>query len=218
MPRKLPTRTTLNNHLRQAIYTQAGLAADPRARDFLPMTEAWEGRVDDVFRIQRLALRAEVGADALRRVSNNGLDTSCMAFGAELGLKDKPGTEGFRLFFRNSTPSRFIKQALATQVGAVEAWLGTTENAVFERHRATITTWVQAARQALTATDASANPIGTWQIARARLAEDMTRERDGLWAALDERRREQNLPRDWPDQFFLVESSDAKAEDEEEQS
>ena len=60
MPRKLPTRTTLNNHLRQAIYTQAGLAADPRARDFLPMTEAWEGRV-----------------------------------------KDKPGTEGFRLFFRN---------------------------------------------------------------------------------------------------------------------
>ena len=218
MPRKLPTQTTLNNHLRQLIYTRAALAADPQARDLLPMTDGWEARVDAVLRIHRLALNAQVGADALRRVSNTGLDTSCMAFGAELGLKEKPGTEGFRYFFRNLTPSRFIKQALATQVGAVEAWLGATDNAVFERHRAMITTWVVAAREALTATDASANPIGTWQVARARLAEDMTRERDGLWAALDERRRAENLPRDWPDLFFRVESSEsAKAEDAEDE-
>ena len=63
-----------------------------------------------------------------------------------------------------------------------------------------------------------AHAIGAWQVARARLAEDMTRERDGLWAALDEHRREQNLPRDWPDLFFRVEASEpGKTGDEEEE-
>jgi hypothetical protein len=48
--------------------------------------------------------------------------------------------------------------------------------------------------------------MGQWQIERATLADDMTRERDALWAALDERRRERNLPRDWPSLFFTVQA------------
>jgi hypothetical protein len=202
--RKLTSETTLDDHEREIIYTRAAVAADPNAADLLSLTDGWDGFVDAARIKRRASWVAQVGADAQRRVSNEGLDGSCTAFGAEVSLQDKPGTEGFRLFFRNATVSRFIRQPLATQVGAVEAWLITTEHPVLERHRARITPWVRAARAALTATDASAVPMGQWQIARATLAEDMTRERDALWSALDERRRERNLPRDWPGLFFMV--------------
>lgn len=216
-PYKLTRESTLDDYEREIIYSRAALAADPSAADLLPLTDGWDALVEAARAKRRASWVAEVGADAQRRVSNEGLDDTCSAFGAELGLQNKPGTEVYRLFFRNMTASRFVKQALSTQVGAVEAWLITTDSAVLERHRARITPWVRAARTALTATDASAVPMGQWQITRATLAEDMTRERDALWSALDERRRERNLPRGWPGLFFMVrESKRAKVEEEEE--
>ena len=215
-PYKLTRETTLDDYERGIIYTRAALAADPNTADLLPMTDGWGARVELARAIRRASWEADIGADAQRRISNDGLDVSCSEFGAELGLQNKPGTEIYRLFFRNMTASRFIKQALSTQVGAVETWLITTENPVLERHRARITPWVRAARAALTATDASAVPMGKWQITRATLAEDMTRERDALWAALDERRRERNLPRDWPGLFFTVQATRAAKVVEEE--
>ena len=202
--RKLTSETTLDDHEREIIYTRAAVAADPNAADLLSLTDGWDALVDAARLKRRASWVAQVGADAQRRVSNEGLDNACTSFGGELSLHDKPGTEGFRLFFRNATVSRFIKQPFAAQVGAVEAWLTTSAQPVLERHRALITPWVRAARAALTATDASAVPMGQWQITRATLAEDMTRERDALWSALDERRRERNLPRDWPGLFFMV--------------
>jgi hypothetical protein len=205
-PYKLTRETTLDDYERGIIYTRAALAADPNASDLLHHTDNWEARVDAARNKRRASWVAEVGADAQRRVSNDGLDASASSFGAELGLESKPGTEGYRLFFRNMTASRFVKQALATQVGAMEAWLPITEHPVLERHRARLTSWIRAARAALTATDAAAVPMGQWQIERATLADDMTRERDALWAALDERRRERNLPRDWPSLFFTVQA------------
>lgn len=217
--RKLTSDTTLDDHERAIIYTRAAVAADPNARDLLRLTDGWEGLLDAARAKRRASWVAQVGADAQRRVSNEGLDNSCTAFGAEVSLEDKPGTERFRFFFRNATVSRFIKQPFAAQVGAVEAWLTTSEHPVLERHRARITPWVQAARAALTATAAAAVPMGQWQITRATFAEDMTRERDALWAALDERRRERNLPRDWPGLFFMVRETKrgAKVVEEEEE-
>lgn len=203
-PRKMTRETTLDDYEREIIYTRAALAADPNASDLLHHTEVWDLRIELARNRRRASWVAEVGADAQRRVSNDGLDSSASSFGAELGLESKPGTEGYRLFFRNMTASRFVKQALATQVGAMEAWLPITEHPVLERHRARLTTWIRAARAALTATDAAAVPMGQWQIERATLADDMTRERDALWSALDERRRERRLPRDWPSLFFTV--------------
>ena len=214
-PYKLTRETTLDDYEREIIYSRAALAADPNARDLLPITDGWDPLVEAARARRRASWVADIGADALRRVANDGLDTSCSSFGAELGLESKPGTEGYRLFFRNLTASRFVKQALSTQVGAVETWLITTENPALERHRARITPWVRAARAALTATDASAVPMGQWQITRATLAEDMTRERDALWSALDERRRERNLPRDWPGLFFMVQTRGKKVVEEE---
>lgn len=42
------------------------------------------------------------------------------------------------------------------------------------------------------------------RIAREQLAEDLTRERDGLFDTLSVRARAKGLPRDWPKQFFRV--------------
>ena len=207
MPRKLTVEMTLEELLKEILYSRAATLADPDAVDLAVMTEHWEALLDALAQKQRLSLRAQIGADALRRVSNGRLDEGCTAFGNELALRHKTGSEQWRLYFRNSTLSRFVRQAFAAQVGAVEGWLGTSGHAVFETHRPAITRLVQAARAALTATDAAAIPLGEWQIARAVFVEDMTRERDGLWAALDERRRERGLSRDWPDLFFRVESS-----------
>jgi hypothetical protein len=208
MPRQQNTETTLDDLLREIFFTRAALAADEDAVDLLPMTDGWEPGLDALQAKQRASMRAQLGADALRRVTNGRLDDACTAFGSEFGLRNKPETPEWRLYFRNTTLSRFVRQAFATQVGAVEAWLATSAHPVFEAHREAITRTVQAARRAIIATEAAAVPLGEWQIARATFAEDMTRERDGLWAALDERRRARNLPREWPDMFFRVESSD----------
>ena len=209
MIRKLWVEMTLDDHLKEIFYTRAALGADSDAVDLQPLTDSWEASLEATRAKFRASLFAQLEADALRRVSNGRLDDGCVAFGSELGLRHKTDSSEWRLYFRNTQLSRFVRQAFATQVGAVEAWLGTSGQPVFESHRARLTTLVQAARRALVATDASAVPLGEWQIARATFTEDMTRERDGLWAALDERRRERNLPREWPDLFFRIESSDS---------
>ena len=208
MPRQFNTDITLDDLLREIYFTRAALAADDDALELLSMTDHWEALFDVLQAKQRASMRAQLGADALRRVTNGRLDDACTSFGSELGLRNKADTPEWRLYFRNTTLSRFVRQAFATQVGAVEAWLSTSAHPVFEAHRAVITRTVQAARRAIVATEASAVPLGEWQIARAMFAEDMTRERDGLWAALDEHRRAHNLPREWPDVFFRVETSD----------
>lgn len=210
MPRQLHADMPLDDLLREIYFTIAAVAADEDAADLLPLTERWEALFDALQAKQRASMRAQLGADALRRVTNGRLDDACTAFGSEFAVRNKSDTPEWRLFFRNTTLSRFVRQAFATQVGAVEAWLHTAGHPVFEAHRAVITRAVEAARRAIVATEASAVPLGEWQIARATFAEDMTRERDGLWAALDERRRARNLPREWPDLFFRVESSEAK--------
>ena len=47
---------------------------------------------------------------------------------------------------------------------------------------------------------------GTAIVAREALAENLTRARDGLHAALVVRAQERNLPRDFADGFFIVSS------------
>lgn len=73
---------------------------------------------------------------------------------------------------------------------------------MLENHRTPLETWATAADLAVKRTAGLATVRGTAQIAREQLAEDLTRERDGLHDALSARARDRSLPREWPDQFF----------------
>jgi hypothetical protein len=69
--------------------------------------------------------------------------------------------------------------------------------------------WNEAAERALTATDAMGPTRGRHLMAQERLAEDLTRERDGLYASLVARATERKLARDWATTFFRTTSSRA---------
>ena len=95
-----------------------------------------------------------------------------------------------------------MKRAFEKQVTACENWLASSGDAVFDRHRAGLAPVIAAARAALAATAAASVPMGQWQVGRVVLAEDITRERDGLWNELDALGRRQSKPRGWADLFF----------------
>jgi len=202
MPRKLIGSTSLVEHEDELDYTRAALEADSDAAALLASTDDWQSMIDAARAKERAAKRAELGADAKRRVSNGALDAACERFGKELAIEADPGTPRYKTFFGNTTLSRFIKRAFEKQVSACENWIASSGDAVFERHRATLTPLVTSARAALTATTAAAVPMGQWQLGRATLGEDVTRERDGLWNELDALGRRQSKPRGWADLFF----------------
>ena len=110
--------------------------------------------------------------------------------------------------------SRFVRQALSKQVRQVNAWLAQADEPVLKKHRATLHTWADKADAALTQTAALALARGEAWSAFEQLAEDLTRERDGLRDALAAIARHKGLPRTWPDLFFRVEHR-GRAMDEE---
>jgi len=79
----------------------------------------------------------------------------------------------------------------------MKAWLTITGDAVIEKFRAELERWTVAGDAAITATASSAQVRGAGLVAREQLAEDMTRERDGLHAQLVARGHERGLARDW---------------------
>jgi hypothetical protein len=111
--------------------------------------------------------------------------------------------------------SKFVRQRLSTQVERVRGWLQSSD-ALVETHRKPLDTWSKAAGDALVQTRAVAVVRGEARIAREELAEDPTRERDGLHDALSAIARERKLPREWPDLFFRVKSRSAGEEAPEE--
>ncbi len=206
MPRKIPVGITFDDAEDEILFTRAALRADPDAEDLLGLTDGWMAAVDGARQKERAAREALLNADARRTVANGRLDVACTAFGDDLWLavgRDRTAAR-WRQFFAQSV-SRFIRQALSRQVATVQSWLGATDPAL-SPHRTTLERWAQAAADALVATRGTALVRGeSWQ-AREEMADELTRERDGLWMALASRARERGLPRDWPDLFFRVEA------------
>jgi hypothetical protein len=205
MPRKLPATITFDEAEDEVMFTQAALKADPDAEDLLPMTGAWLGTIDMGRPADRAAWQAVANADAARVIANGRLDLTCTAFGDELYLavrKDRTSSE-WRQFFAAAV-SVFVRQALARQVATVRSWLQGSTHPVLENHRAELARWSTKADEALVATRGTALVRGTAHQAREEMAEDLTRERDGLYVALVQRAEERRLPRDWPSLFFRV--------------
>jgi hypothetical protein len=202
MPRKIPPTITLDDAEDETLFTTSTIKADPDARELLPMTAAWLGLIDSARSRDRAARQAQVEADAARIIANDRLDRACVRFGDELYLdvsKDRSSARWLQ-FFAQSV-SKFVRQRLSTQVERVRGWLQSSD-AIVEAHRGPLDTWSRAAGDALVQTRAVAVARGEARIGREELAEDLTRERDGLHDALSAIARERKLPREWPDLFF----------------
>ena len=205
MPRKIIETALLDDIEDDIIITIASLKADPDARDLVEMTNKWFASVDATRAKDREARIAIGEAAALRTIANGRLDDECRSFGDNLNLavkKDRTSARWKRFF--THTVGDFVKQRLASQVAAVRAWLLVTPDDVLDRHRPALDQWSATAQTALDQTAASAQVRGAAHLAREALAEDLTRERDGLEAALVARAKERGLARDWPSRFFRV--------------
>jgi hypothetical protein len=195
-------------------FTTAALKADPVARELASLTESWLPMIEAVRIKERGTRQAVADADAERAVANGRLDAACLRFADDL-LRDvdkDTSSPRFRTFFPMA-PSRFTRQALGAQVTRVRAWLG-VKDPVLEQHRAELELWSTAADQALVRTHGGALVRGETRILREELAENLTRERDGLGDALGAKARELGLPRDWPNLFFRTQSRPAVDEAE----
>jgi hypothetical protein len=214
-PRKIPPTLPLDDTETEVFFTRSALKADPDAKDLLAMTDGWLALVDAARKKERAAREAHADADAARIVANARLDRACERFGDELYLTvDKDRASARWTAFFSVTVSKFVRQALGKQVGRVRGWLSSNDG-VLEKHRDELDAWSKSAEAALQQTAAVATVRGEARIAREQLAEDLTRERDGLHDALSARGREKRLPRDWADQFFRkLGRTDAGAEAE----
>jgi len=206
MAARIDAATTFDDMESEILYTRAAVEADPDARDLLPSTDGWMALVDEARARGRDAREAVARADAQRRVANGRLDAACTSFGDALILavgKDRASARWRRFLTGGiSTMSAFIRQPLAQQVTSVKLWLGITDEPSLEPHRAALTEWSTATDGALTSTGATATLRGTAAVVRERVAEDLTRARDGLDAALTQRATERRLPRGWASLFF----------------
>jgi hypothetical protein len=215
MPRKIPATITLDDAEDETLFTTSTIKADPDARELLPMTTAWLGLIDSARAKDRAARQAQVEADAARVIANDRLDRACVQFGDELFLsvgKDRSSARWLQFF--TVSVSKFVRQRLSTQVERVRGWLQSTD-ALLETHRKPLDTWSKAAGEALVQTRAVAVARGEARIAREELAEDLTRERDGLHDALSAIARERRLSREWPDLFFRTQGRGAGDEAQE---
>jgi hypothetical protein len=204
--RQITPETTLDDLEDEIGFTRAAIKADPDAADLLPMTDDWLDLVDAVRVKSRQTRFAEVDANAARSVANYHLDRACTQFGDDLLLAVNKDRESARWtqFFSIST-SQFIKIRFDKQIQKVKTWLSSNVNdPIVEKHRQALTTWSSASAASLDKTSNAAMLRANVRIAREQLAEDLTRERDGLFDTLSARARAKGLPRDWPKQFFRV--------------
>lgn len=205
MPRKLSSNETLDTLEEEILFTRAALEADEDAADLAPRTDDWLALVDAQRARDRSARVAEASATAHRVIANGRLDDVCGRFAKELAIDAPTSSPRWRRFFSRA-PSDWLRQRLASQIAAVRGWLTIEGDALLERHRAGLARWSDAGQAALDRSAASAQVRGAARVGREELAEDLTRERDGLHAALVARAVERGLPREWADRFFRVQS------------
>ncbi len=215
MPRKLTARMTLETFEDEVLFTRAAIAADPDAAPLVSHTDGWLDMIQAARDADMKARSAVANADAARTVANGRLDAACVAFADDLYMAVGKDTSSprWRRFFAVAV-SRFVRQALSKQVRQVNAWLAQADEPVLKKHRATLHAWADKADAALTQTAALALARGEAWSAFEQLAEDLTRDRDGLRDALAAIARHKGLPRTWPDLFFRVEHR-GRAVDEE---
>ena len=141
--------------------------------------------------------------EARRVVANGRLDATCINFGKRLlgACNQDRQAARFTRFFAKA-PTAFVKQALDKQVTAVFGWLTVSDDDVLETYRADLQARATSARSAQDATSAVAPLRGSNQARRAKLADDLTRERDGLHRQLGDIAEQKNLGRTWADLFF----------------
>lgn len=205
MPRKIDADWTFDAIEDEILFTRAALEADPDAADLAPQTDDWLGLVDDTRDRDRAARMAEANANALRIIANGRLDDACTHFGKRLAVETERTSARWKRFFTRPV-SIWVSQRLASQISAVRAWLTITDDTVLEASREPLTRWSDAAHASLERTASSAQVRGAARVAREQLATDLTRERDGLEAALSARAAERGLSREWPSRFFRVAS------------
>jgi hypothetical protein len=197
-------------------FTRGTIKADPNASHLLPMTDDWLPLIDAVRAKDRQARIANADATAARVVSNFHFDHACTQFGDDLFLavaKDRESARWTQFF--PIAVSRFIKMRFDKQIQKVKAWLApNVTEPVLDKHRPALTTWSNAAVAAVEQTSSVAMIRAAAQLAREQLAEDLTRERDGLYEALAAIGRAKNLPRDWPKQFFRVDKRNTSDSDD----
>jgi len=202
MPRKLTPSMSLEMLLDEVIYTRAAIKADPDASDLLAVTDDWLASIETVRLVTAKVIELEADADAARMVSNARLDSSCMRFSDRLALevgKDRTAAR-YRQFFR--TPAyAFVRTSLSKQTATVNSWLS-VEDPLITEMKPELSRWTAAAEAALAKTDETAASRGRAWLAREKLAEDLTRARDGLSELLSARAREKQLPREWAGVFF----------------
>lgn len=212
MPRKLTAKMTFDTLEDETLFTRATIKADPDACDLLAMTDGWLGLIDAARVPDRAAREAVAETDALRAVANHRLDGACVEFGDELLLAVKKERTAPRwLSFFGGPVGKFVRQRLSTQAQKVRAWLEVSDD-VLDKHKGPLGTWAKAADTAIVKTNGVALARGTAWTAREQLAEDLTRERDGLAEALAARAREKNLGREWPALFFRTVSRSERDE------
>jgi len=204
--RKITADMPLDDVEDEVFFTCATIKADPDAADLLYITIDWLDLVDAVRVKDRQARMAETDATAVRVVANYHLDRGCTGFGDDLYLAVEKNRESARWNqFFSMTVSRFVKMRFDKQVQKVKSWLDpNVKDPILDKHRTTLTTWCNASASSIDQTMGVAMIRGAARVAREQLAEDITRERDGLYDALSARGREKGLPRDWPKQFFRV--------------
>lgn len=200
----------------EIVFTRAAVKADPDAADLAPMTDDWLPLLDAVRAKERQTRIAEAEATAGRVIANFHLDRACTRFGDDLFLAVEKNRESARWtrFFPIAV-SRFVKIRFDKQIQKVKGWLDSSVNdPVVEKHRTDLTQWSDSAAMAVTKTTNGIMMRSNTRVAREQLAEDLTRERDGLYDALSTRAREKGLPRDWPRQFFRVSTRKTTADDD----
>ena len=202
-PRKLSAETTFADLESEVMFTIAGLGADPDARSLLGETADWLGWIDAAQKEDRVFRQQEANVEATRVVANGRLDLTCIAFGKRLlgACNQDRLSPRFTRFFAKP-PLAFVKQALAKQSTAVFGWLSVTDDDVLETYRVDLQECATNARAAQDATSAIGPLRGTNKARRAKLAEDLTRERDGLHRQLGEIADDKSLGRTWADLFF----------------
>ncbi len=202
-PRKLSAETTFVDFESEVMFTIAALSADPDARPLLSETADWLGWVDAAQKEDRSFRQQEANVEASRVVANGRLDLSCITFGKRLlGAcnLDRQAPRFTRFFAK--PPMAFVKQALSKQVTAVFGWLSVTDDDVLESFRVELLERATNARTAQDATSAVGPLRGANQARRAKVADDLTRERDGLHRQLAEIADAKDLGRTWADLFF----------------
>jgi hypothetical protein len=214
--RQITPEFTFDDVEDEIAFTRATVKADPNAVDLLPMTDDWFSLADNARAKDRLARMADADATAARTIANFHLDNACTHFGDDLYLavgKDRNAARWTQFF--PVAVSRFVKMRFDKQIQKVTGWLGpNVQDPVVDKHRANLTTWSTAAADSLEKTTSSVMTRAQARIAREQLAEDLTRERDGLFDALSARARDKGLPRDWPKQFFRVTARKSDNNDE----